>query len=172
MNQNKIENQSFTYPYLFRLIFRYGNILITPIIIIYSVPLIYHFDQKPILAFPIIVNLLIVYFLNRHYFNLYKILPYTIEADDEKLVCSNFFLSNKTKTIYYEDISSLAGGIFDNKISGIMKVRDEKNNFSIGFYHQLTNSHKLATIILSKVRRPIYDEVLEKIISRKKEKIK
>jgi len=172
MNQNKIENQSFSYPYLFRLIFRYGNILITPIIIIYSVPLIYHFDQKPILAFPIIVNLLIVYFLNRHYFNLYKILPYTIEADDEKLVCSNFFLSNKTKTIYYEDISSLAGGIFDNKISGIMKVWDEKNNFSIGFYHKLTNSQKLATIILSKVRRPIYDEVLEKIKSRKKEKIK
>jgi len=53
-----------------------------------------------------------------------------------------------------------------------MKVYDESNNFSIGFYHKLTNSQMLATIILSKVRRPIYDEVLEKIKSRKKEKIK
>ena len=128
MSQNKIENQIFTYPYLFRFIFRYGNIILTPIIVIYSVPLIYYFNQKPILAVPIIVNLFIIYFLNNHYFNLYKILPYKIEADDEK------------------------------------------NNLCIGFYQKLTNTQKLATIILSKVKRSIYDEVLDKISSRKKDK--
>jgi hypothetical protein len=172
MNQNRIETHSFYYPLFFKLIFRYGNIFITPIIIVYTVPLIHSFDQKPILVFPIIVNLFIIYFLNRHYFYLYKIIPYKIEADDEKLVCSDFFLSNKIKTIYYQDISALKGGIFDNRISGVMKIRDERNNFNIGFYHRLTNSQKLATIILSKVRRPVYDEVLEKIKSGKKEKKK
>jgi len=172
MNKDKVEHQIFTYPFFFRMIFRYGNIIVTPILILYSIPLFYFLDDKPILAFPLLVNLGIIYFLNRHFFNLYKILPYTIESDDEKLICSNFFLSGKTKTIYYEDISSLAGGIFDNKISGVMKVYDERNNFYIGFYHRLTNSQKLATIILSKVRRPVYDQVLEKIKSGKREKQK
>jgi len=168
MNQSKIEKQIFTYPFLFRIIFRYGNIIVTPILILYSIPLFYFLDEKPILAFPLLVNLGIIYFLNRHYLNLYKIMPYKIEADDEKIVCSDFFLSKKEITIYYNDISSLAGGIFDNKISGLMKVCDNRNNVCIGFYHRLSNSSKLATIILSKVRRDIYDGVLEKIQSGKR----
>lgn len=168
MNENKIEKQTFTYPFIFRLIFSFGNIFVTPIIIIYSIPLFYFLDDKPILAFPIIVNLFIIYFLNRHYFKLYKLLPYKIEADDEKLVCSDFFLSKKIKAIYYEDISSISGGIFDNKISGLMKVCDSNYNFCMGFYHRLSNSHKLATIILSKVKRELYDQALERIKAEKR----
>jgi len=171
MNENKIEKQTFTYPFIFQLVFRYGNIFVTPIIIIYSIPLFYFLDDKPILAFPIIVNLFIIYFLNRHYFKLYKLLPYTIEADDEKLICSDFFLSKKNITIYYDDISSISGGIFDNRISGLMKVCDG-NNICMGFYHRLSNSHKLATIILSKVKRELYDQTLEKIKAGNRKKLK
>ena len=167
MNQNKIEKAAFTYPFLFGIIFRYGNIIVTAILILYSIPLYYSLEEKPILAIPILVNLIIIYFLNRHYFYLYKILPYRIEVDDEKIICSKLFLSNKEIAIYYNNISSLAGGIFDNKISGLMKVCDNRNNVCIGFYHRLNNSSKLATIILSKVRRDIYDNVLEKIKSGK-----
>ena len=172
MNKDKIEQQIFTYPIFFRFVFRYGNIIVTPILIFYSIPLIYFFDAKPILAFPIIVNLMIIYFLNRHYFNLYKIMPFKIIADDEKIVCGDFFLSKKNITIYYRDISALSGGIFDNKISGMMKICAQRINLCIGFYYRLNNSNKLATIILSKVERSIYDEVLEKIKSGKKEKKK
>jgi len=170
MNQDKIEYQIFTYPYLFRLIFRYGNIIVTSILIAYSIPFIYYFDTKPILAFPVIINLVIIYFLNRHYLNLYKIMPYKIEADEKKILCSDFFLVKKSVTISYQDISKLSGGIFDNRISGLMKVCEERKNVCIGFYHRLNNSNKLATIILSKVNRPIYDEVLEKIKSGKRGK--
>ena len=168
MIENKIEKQTFTYSFLFQIIFRYGNVIVTPVLLLYSIPLFYFLDEKLILAFPLLVNLGIIYFLNRHYLNLYKILPYRIEADDEKIVCSNFFLSNKEITINYNDISSLAGGIFENKISGMMKVCDGSNNICIGFYQRLNNSSKLATIILSKVRRDIYDGVLEKIQSGKR----
>jgi len=168
MIENKIEKQTFTYSFLFQIIFRYGNVIVTPVLLLYSIPLFYFLDEKLILAFPLLVNLGIIYFLNRHYLNLYKILPYRIEADDEKIVCSNFFLSNKEITINYNDISSLAGGIFENKISGVMKVCDGSNNICIGFYQRLNNSSKLATIILSKVRRDIYDGVLEKIQSGKR----
>jgi hypothetical protein len=125
-----------------------------------------------ILTFPVLVNLFIIYFLNRHYFNLYKILPYRIEADDEKIICSEFFLSKKEIVINYNDVVSLSGGIFENKLSGVMKVFDEKNNLCVGFYQRLNNSSKLATILLSKVNRDIYDRVLEKIKSGKGKMIK
>jgi len=167
MNEDKIEKQTFTYPFLFRIIFRYGNIIITPLLVLYTMPLVVLLDENIILAFPLVINLFIIYFLNRHYFNLYKILPYRIESDDEKIICSEFFLSKKEVIIYYNDVESLSGGIFENKISGLMKVCDGKNNVCIGFYQRLNNSGKLATILLSKVNRDIYDNVLEKIKSRK-----
>jgi hypothetical protein len=107
--------------------------------------------------------------LNRHYFNLYKILPYQIETDDEKIICSKFYLSQKEIAIYYNDITLLSGGIFENKISGLMNVFDGKNNVHFGFYKKLNHSGKLATIILSKVNRELYDVVLEKIMTGKRE---
>lgn len=168
MNENKIERQTFTYPLLFRIIFRYGNIVITLLLIIYSIPLAAYLDDKKILIIPLVVTLLIIYFLNKHYLNLYKILPYKIDVDDAKIICSGFFLSRKEIIIHYENIEYLSGGIFENKISGVMKVYDGKNGVYIGFYQRMTNSSKLATIILSKVKRKLYDEVLEKLISKGK----
>ena len=167
MTENKIEKQTFTYPFLFRIIFRLGNIFVTAVIIVYSIPLYYFLDGKPIMAFPLLINLVIIYLLNRHYLKLYKILPYKIESDDERIICSKYFLSKKEAIIYYNDISLLSGGIFENKISGLMKVCDGKNNVCVGFYQRLNNSSKLATIILSKVNRELYDTVLEKIKSGK-----
>jgi hypothetical protein len=168
MNENKIEKQIFSYPLLFRLIFKFGNLVVTFFLIVYSIPLVVFLDQNNILIIPIVVSLFIIYFINRYYFNLYKILPYKITADADKITCSNFFLSNKVVIIHYEDIESLSGGIFNNRISGVMKICDSKNGVCIGFYHKLTNSNKLATIILSKVKRTLYDEVLEKLISKNK----
>lgn len=165
MKQNEIEKQVFTYPFLFRIIFRYGNIIITPLLVLYTIPLVVLLDENIILAFPLVINLFIIYFLNRHYLKFYKILPYRIESDDEKIVCSIFFLSKKEVVIYYNDISSLSGGIFENKISGLMKVFDNRNNVCIGFYQRLNNSGKLATIIVSKVSQDLYDNALEKIKS-------
>jgi hypothetical protein len=167
MSESKIEIQTFSYPILFKIIFRYGNIIITPILLVYTISLVTVLEQKIILAFPLLINILLIYFLNRHYFKLYRIIPYKLEVDEEKITCSNFFLSAKEIIIFYKDISSLSGGIFENKLSGVMRVYDSKNNVSIGFYQRLDGASKLATILLSKVNREIYDTVLERIISGK-----
>ena len=170
MNENKIEKQTFTYPFLFRIIFRFGNIIITFLLIVYSIPLLISLDQRKILVIPLFISLLVIYFLNRHYLTLYKILPYKIVVDEEKIICSEFFLSKKEIIINYSDIDSLSGGLFENRMSGIMQVCDSKKDFCFGFYHRLRNSNKLVTIILSKVKRELYDEVLEKLISKGKKK--
>lgn len=95
-------------------------------------------------------------------------MPYKIEINNDKVTCSDFFFSRKQIIIFYEDIISLSGGIFENKLSGIMKVCDGKNDACIGFNQRLSNSSKLATILLSKVNRPLYDKVLKRIMDGKK----
>lgn len=95
-------------------------------------------------------------------------MPYKIEVDDDKITCSDFFLSRRQIVINYESINSLSGGIFENKLSGIMRVCGGKNDVCIGFNQRLNNSSKLATILLSKVNRPLYDKVLERIVEGKK----
>lgn len=168
MSENKIEYQIFTYPWVFRLIFRYGNIIVTSVLLLYSVPLFTFLNEKMIFIFPLIINLVIIYFLNKHYINLYKILPFKIEVDDDKVICSEFFLSRKNIVINYEDIISLSGGIFENKLSGIMKVCDKQKDLCFGFYQRLNNASKLATILLSKVNRELYDKVLPRIVEGKR----
>lgn len=167
MSESKIERQTFSYPILFKIIFRFGNIIITPVLLVYTISLVAFLEQKIILSVPLLINLAIIYFLNLHYFKLYRILPYQIEVDEEKIICSKFFLSKKEIIIYYKEISSLSGGIFENKLSGLMKIYDSKYNVVVGFYQRLDGASKLATILLSKVDRKIYDSVLERIISGK-----
>lgn len=163
MNENKLEKQTFTYPFFFRLIIRYGNIFVTLLLLIYSLPLIVYIDNNLILIIPLVINFFLIYYLNKRYLNNYKILPFNIEADDEKIVCRNFFLSKKEVVIYYSNINSLIGGSFENKLSGIMKVYTENNTTCVGFHKRLKNSSRLVTYILSKVNKKLYDEVLDKI---------
>ncbi len=155
--------QQFTYPYFYKVLYRYGNIPVTVILSIYLVPSVVYLDKNLLYLIPVVLLLLMIYLLNKHYLNLYKIIPYKIEADDEKLICTEFLFSRKEFTIYYKDIESLTGGIFDGRFSGVMKVCDRKNQVCIGFFNRLRNADKLQTILLSKVPRKVYDDVVERV---------
>ena len=153
------------------LVYRFGNIPVTFFLALYLIALGVNLDVGWVYIVPFIITLLLVYFLNKHYLILYKILPTKILADDEKIICSNFFLSKKEITIYYNNISELTGGIFRGKLSGLMKVRDGKNHYTIGFFQKLKGAKELETLILSKVNRDVYDEVINRIgLKRKKKK--
>lgn len=131
----------------------------------YLIPLAIGIDQNLWLLIPLILILLLIYFINRKYLEMYKIVPYKITADENKMECTNFIFSKRKITIYYKDIESLTGGIFDGKWFGLMKVCDGKNQICIGFFDKLKNSQKLITLTLSRVDKKIYDDVMEKIKS-------
>jgi len=170
MNEDIIEKQTFTYPFLFGLLYKYGNIVVTFLLVFYTAPIVLYVDQNYILLIPLVISLLLIYLVNRQYLTLYKIIAYKIDADNEKLICSNYFFSKEAVTIYYEDIESLKGGMFENRMSGVMKVYDGKNSVTLGFYTKLNNSSRLVTIILSKVRKELYDDVLDRITEKKRKK--
>lgn len=171
MLEEKNENvQISTYSIVLRLLYRYGNVIVTLFLLLYLLPIVVNLDQKLILLLPLLLILFLIYYVNKHYFMLYKIMPFKIEFDDEKMICTKFILGRKKFDVYYADINKLEGGVFDNKMSGIMKVYDGKNSVIIGFYPRIRNSNKLITMILSKVKKEIYDEVMERLLKKKKSK--
>jgi len=108
--------------------------------------------------------------VNRTYLTYYIILPYKIEADDEKMICSDFLLSEKVVTIYFKDVEGLQGGVFSGRSSGIMKLRDSKSKLQVGFSQKINNSEKLIALILSKVPKDLYDEVIGNLTERRHRK--
>lgn len=155
--------QVYTYSWFWKLIYRYANIVVSVFLIFYLIPLAINLDKNLLLLLPFIISLFLLYFVNKSYFVFYKLVPYKINADDEKIVCSDFFFRKKTITIYYKDIESLTGGIFEARYRGLMKVCDGKNKICIGFFDKMINSNKLITIILSKVDKKLYDNVIGKL---------
>ena len=98
--------QVFTYSFFYRLIFTIGNVIVTALLSLQIIPIVFYLDKNLWLLLPLAISLLIIYIINKAYFVYYKLLPFKIEADEEKMICSNFLLSNKVITIRYEDIES------------------------------------------------------------------
>lgn len=161
---------TFSYPFYVKLIYRYGNIFATILLLFYLVPVVVGIDENLYLIIPLIISLFLLYFINKKYFTLYKVMPYKIEADDEKIICREFIFSDKEVVIQYKDIETLSGGIFNGKLRGIMKVCDGRNKICIGFSEKIKDSKKLMTLILSKVNKEIYDSVIERLQALKKVK--
>ncbi len=157
----------FTYAVFWKFIYRYGNVVITPLLLLYIFPIALNLDKNLILILPFIISIFLLYYINKSYFNFYKLVPNKIETDDEKIICSEFFFKEKMVTILFKDIKSLSGGIFEGRFRGLMKVCDGKNKICIGFFDRINNSTKLITIILSKVDKTIYDKVIDNIQSLK-----
>jgi hypothetical protein len=164
--------QTFTYPFYAKYFYRYGNILATVLLLLYLIPVVVGIDENKYLVIPLVITLFVVYYVNKKYLTLYKVMPYKIEADADKMVCKDFIFSDKEIVIYFKDIGSLSGGIFDGRLRGVMKVCDGKNQICIGFSDKIKDSKKLMTLILSKVKKEVYEEVIEKLQALKKMKKK
>jgi hypothetical protein len=165
-----MNTKTFEYPLFFRLLYRFGNIPVTILLSIYLIPSVINLDKNLIYLLPVIGLLILIYFINKRYLFLYQVVPYKITADEEKLTCSNFFLSNTEIIIYYADIENLSGGIFSGKSKGLMKVFDGKSKIVIGFFDKIKDVKSFQTIILSKVNTEVYNRVVESVGLKKKDK--
>jgi hypothetical protein len=161
----------YQYSFFFRFIYRYGNIPVSIILLFYLIPAVINLDKNIFYVIPLIITLVLIYLINKMYLYLYKILPYKIEVDDEKLVCSDFLFSKRKVTIFFNEITSLTGGIFDGKLHGVMKIFDKRNQMTIGFFNKIKNAKQLETLILSKVSRELYDEVVDRVGFKNKRKV-
>lgn len=158
--------ETFSYPFLFRMIYRYGNIAATFVLILYMLPMLDFAAASTGQKIYAGIILILIFLLNRYFLRLNQKTPYKIEVENDQVICSDFFLSSKKVIINPTEITDLYGGIFDGKVRGMRRVLTPETE--IIFYHSLQHSDKLEAYLISKVKRGIYDKVVANIKSIKK----
>ena len=110
------------------------------------------------------VILIIIFFVNKFFLRLYRILPFVIEVDEQKITFSQFIRKDKKIILHFSEIEKLEGGIFYGKSKGLMQIEGGKT--TIGFFHHLTNANIFITTLLQNVPLEVYKKVEIKIHSR------
>jgi len=154
----------FTYKSFYRFVYRYGNLLITPILLLYMLPAISTFSFKFWQVLYLASLTIIIVYVNKLYYRLYNILPFTIEMDDEKITCTQFLRKDKKIILYFSEVTKLKGGLFYGKSKGLMQIDGE--NITIGFFHHIIGANIFITKLIQSVPAEVYKQVETKIKSR------
>jgi hypothetical protein len=150
----------FSYSYFYRFLYRYGNIPVTLILLVYILAFAASLHKGYFYYIFFIIIAALIYKINKFYLTLYKIVPVRFTLEDEQIVCSGYiFRKKKTVNVKYADIGRLEGGVFDRKFTGLMKIYDTHNNICIGFFQQLKDARVFETFLLNKVPKEVYDAV-------------
>jgi len=125
----------------------------------------YHFGVGESVYLLVIASLIV--YLNKIYFRLYKILPFSIEIERDTIVCTNFIRGNKKIVLRFSEIINLKGGVFTGRSKGLMEIESGKE--TIGFFHHLTNANIFITTLLQNIPQNVYQQVEPKIKLRLKQ---
>lgn len=154
---------TYKYPFLAKLFYRYANIPATILLLIHLISSIMMIPDQPSFMLPASINALVIFVLNRFYYKIYKHFPFTVEIDNEKMICSNFMYSTRKVEIMISNIDEIKGGTFSGHITRPVYIHDATQNVTLGFYHHLKNYNKFITTILSNVDKKLYDQLLERM---------
>lgn len=152
---------TFKYSGFAKFIYRYANIPSTIILLIHLLYSLAMLLENWIYIFPLTINALVIYFINRFYLKSYKTFHFRIETDNEKMICKDFINKNKVVDIYYTEITNITGGIFSGNAARPIYIHTHKH--VIGFHAHLRDFNKLITIILSNIPQVLYNDLLGKI---------
>ncbi len=154
--------QTFHYSPFMKFVYRYLNIPTTLLLLLYLLPVVLTYKGEAIQIFTVILLVIVIIVLNLFYWNFYTTIPYEIKTDENKITISKFMKNDRTEEIAYSSITNLSGGIFEGRISGLMKVH-YGNSKHFGFFQRIKNAKFLEAILLSKVDKNIYDKVLDNL---------
>ena len=152
-----------TYSLFAKLVYGYANIPLTLLIGFYLIFSAAMIGQHLFYLFSTLFHALLLYVLNRFYIKSYKQFPYTIMIDNEKMICKDFFMSNKEIIINLSDIDEVKGGIFSGNLARPVYLHDGKNDVTIGIRQHLKGFNSVLTTVLSNIPQKLYNELLEKI---------
>lgn len=166
--QEKIDHV-FTYNPMLKAVYRFGNIPVSMILALYIIPFLVNPSSRTvdILFFSAVVIILLI--LNSFFYKIWKIVPFTIHALDDRLVCSDFFLSSRKVELLYSDIENLKGGTFSGKFNGIMIAESVEKDIQIGFFARIDNARLLEAILINRSPQPVYEKVTTLLKERKEE---
>ena len=98
--------------------------------------------------------------MNRCFFRSYKLFPFKIEINNEKMICSDYFNKSKEQEIYLNDIDLIEGGSLSGTPAKPIYLHTKTDDLIVGISPHMKDHNKLVTIILSNVKQEVYDNVL------------
>lgn len=152
----------FKYGIFGRLIYRYANIFITIILLLHLVMLLLSIQNEWKFIFPILIYIILIYIINRHYFKVYKLFPFKISIDNEKIICTDFVLNNATE-IKISEIERIEGSIFSGTPTKPVYIYGSDEKKRIGIYPTLPGFDKFLTVLLSNVKTDLYQNLVNKV---------
>ncbi len=117
--------------------------------------------EKWYFVFFALINGFFIFIINKYFIKTYRLFPFKIEADNEKLVCHNFLMSKKEIKINHSDIENITGGIFSGFPTRPIYIYDGEQKITIGFYSHVGKFQNLLTVILKNIPQPLYNRLLE-----------
>lgn len=155
--------KTFKYSFISRLIYRYANIPVTLFLIIHLFVSVAGVQQNWIFIIPLLLNLLVLVWINKFYYKSYNTFPFHIEIDNEKMICTDFFDRRKKVVLKHSDITKIKGGIFSGNRARPIYIYDENHNIVLGFHHHLKGFNAVLTLILSNIKQDLYESLLDQI---------
>ncbi len=159
--------KTFKYSFLPKQIYRYANIPANLIMLFYLLASILGMQHDWKFVFPLLINLILLYVLNKFYFRMYKTFPFKVQINNEEMICSDFVLNNREVKIKLLDIKEITGGIFTGR--AFMPLYIKTDNEKLGFSPHMKDFNNLLKIILTNVTKELYESLLERITKIAKE---
>lgn len=154
---------TFKYSFMSRFIYRYSNFVANILLGFHALVSFSALWIDWVNVFPLALNLLIIFLLNRFFIKVYRHFPFQIEIDNEKMICSDFFFKKEKIEIKLIDITRVEGGIFSNRPTQPIYVYDDKLNVKIGMFQHISDFNKIITIILGNIKSELYNSLMEGI---------
>jgi hypothetical protein len=152
----------FTYSIFARVFYRYANIPITLLLLLSLITALGGLYTNWIYIVPVVVDVIIMYAVNRYFIRSYKRFPYRIEANNEKIICTDYITGGKKVELNHTSITKISGGIFSGNLARPIYLYDGNNDIEICFNSHLKDYDKLLTIILSNITQELYENLLNK----------
>jgi len=155
--------KTYTYPVIAKIIYRYANFPITLLLFFYVIISAAESFEKIYFLIPLIINLIIIFLLNRHYYRTYKVQPFNIKIDNNKMICTDYYLSRKSVELRFTDITEISGGIFTGSQTTPLYLISDKSDTTIKINHRLINYKEFLTTVLQNINQELYDSLLERM---------
>lgn len=154
--------KTYTYSLFAKIWYRYINIIVTILLMFYTAGSLYMAFQKWYYFFIVLLNVLIIYMVNKFYLSSYRFFPFKIMSDQTGITCSNFFLSKKNVRINFSEIDSISGGMFAGWNTRPVYIKNSKQKITIGFFMH-GEFKELLKIILANINEDLYKDLLNKM---------
>ena len=152
--------QKFQYPWYAKVLYRWANIPLTILLIIHWGASLIAILDNWIFVFPLVINTLVIYLLNRFFLRAWKQFPFSFEMDNEKMILSDFMNKEKVIEIKHSEIDKIYGGVLTGQPTRPVYFEVTKRNLKIGLFHHVKGMSKILTIVLSNVPKELYKELL------------